>query len=83
MGAGGGGGGGGRMGVAVAALHEGLRVPMSSQFMRSKYLCCLMENLYTKVHMYICTHVDMHIQRFLFFLNLSVIACMVIPYTLA
>ena len=54
---GGGGGGGGRMGVAAAALHEGMRVPMSSQFIRSKYLCCLMENLYTKVHdvcIYVC-----------------------------
>ncbi len=47
------------MGVAVAALHEGLRVPMSSQFMRSKYLCCLMENLYTKVHD-VCMHECMH-----------------------
>ena len=54
-----GGGGGGRIGVAVAALHEGLRVPMSSQFMRSKYLCCLMENLYTKVHD-VCMHECMH-----------------------
>ena len=55
----GGGGGGGRMGVAAAALHEGMRVPMSSQFIRSKYLCCLMENLYTKVHD-VCMHECMH-----------------------
>ena len=55
---GGGGGERGRMGAA-AALHEGMRVPMSSQFIRSKYLCCLMENLYTKVNdvcMYECMH---------------------------
>ena len=50
-----GGGGGGRMGVAATALHEGMRVPI----IRSKYLCCLMENLYTKVHD-VCMHVCMH-----------------------
>ena len=51
------------MGVAAAALHEGMRVPMSSQFIRSKYLCCLMENLYTKVHdvcMHECMNAYMH-----------------------
>ena len=48
---GGGGGGGRRMGAAAATvLHEGMRVPMSSQSIQSKYLCCLMENLYTKVN---------------------------------
>ena len=56
---GGGGWRGGRMGVAAAALHEGMPVPMSSQFIRSKYLCCLMENLYTKVHD-VCMHECMH-----------------------
>ena len=54
-------GGGGRMGAAAAAavLHEGMRVLMSSQSIQSKYLCCLMENLYTKVNdvcMYECMH---------------------------
>ena len=47
------------MGVAAAALHEGMRVLMSSQFIRSKYVCCLTENLYTKVNdvcMYECMH---------------------------
>ena len=49
---------GGRMGAA-AVLHEGMRVPMSSQSIQSKYLCCLMENLYTKVNdvcIYECMH---------------------------
>ena len=46
---GGGGRGRGRMG-AVAVLHEGMRVPISSQSIQSKYLCYLMENLYTKVN---------------------------------
>ena len=53
------GGGGGRMGAA-AVLHEGMRVPLSSQSRQSKYLCYLMENLYTKVNdvcMYECKHV--------------------------
>ena len=53
------------MGAAAAVLHEGMRVPMSSQSIQSKYLCCLMENLYTKVNdicicmnacMLTCTH---------------------------
>ena len=47
------------MGVAVAALHEGLRVPMSGQSIQSKYFCYLMENMYTKVNnvsMYECMH---------------------------
>ena len=52
--------GGGQIGVAAAAvLHEGMRVPMSSQSIQSKYLCYLMENLYTKVNdvcMYECMH---------------------------
>ena len=51
---------GGRMGVAAAAaLHEGMCVPMSSQFIRSKYLCCLIKNLYTKVNN-VCMHECMH-----------------------
>ena len=52
-------GGGGRMGAAAAVLHEGMRDPMSSQSIQSKYLSCLMENLYTKVNdicMYKCMH---------------------------
>lgn len=48
------------MGVAAAAaLHKGMRVPVSSHFIRSKYLCSLMENMYTKVNdvcMYECIH---------------------------
>ncbi len=53
-------GGRARMGVEAApALHDGMRVPMSSQFIRSKYLCCLMENLYTKVND-VCMHEYMH-----------------------
>ena len=41
----------GGMGAAEAAvLHEGMRVPMSGQSIQSKYLCYLMENLYTKVN---------------------------------
>ena len=37
---------GGRMGAAAAAvLHEGMRVPLSSQSIQSKYLCYLMEDL--------------------------------------
>ena len=53
-------GGGGRMGVAAAAaLHDGIRVPMSSQFILSNNLCCLMENLYTKVND-LCMHEYMH-----------------------
>ena len=52
--------GGGRMGAAAAAvLHEGMRVPMTSQSIQPKYLCCLMENLYTKVHD-VCMHECMH-----------------------
>ena len=48
------------MGVAAAApLHDRIRVPMSSQFIQSKYLCCLMENLYTKVND-VCMHEYMH-----------------------
>ena len=35
---------------AAAVLHERMHVPMSSQSIQSKYLCCLMENLYTKVN---------------------------------
>ena len=85
----GGGGGGGRIGaVAAAVLQEGKRVPISSKSIKSKYLCCMMENLYAKVNnicMYECMHaywyVYMHIQRFLFFLNVGAIACMTIPYT--
>ena len=53
------GGGRGRMGAAAAVLHEGMRDPMSSQSIQSKYLSCLMENLYTKVNdicMYKCMH---------------------------
>ena len=54
------GGGRGEIGAAVAAvLHEGMRVPLSSQSIQSKYLYCLMENLYTKVNdvcMYECMH---------------------------
>ena len=47
----GGGGGGRRMGAAAATvLHEGMRVPMSSQFIQLRYFCCLMETLYTKVN---------------------------------
>ena len=72
----GGGGGGMEAAAAAAVLHEGMRVPMSSQSIQSKYLCYLMGNLYTKVNdvcMYECMHayrhVYMHIQRFLFFLN--------------
>ena len=52
------GGGGWRIGVAAAAaLHEGKRDPMSSQFIQLRYFCCLMETLYTKVNdvcMYEC-----------------------------
>ena len=51
------------MGVAAAALHEGMRVPMSSQSIQSEYLCYLMENLYTKVNdvcMYECILTCMH-----------------------
>ena len=51
-------GGGGGMGAA-AVLHEGMRVPLSSQSIQSKYLYYLMENLYTKVNdvcMYKCIH---------------------------
>ena len=48
------------MGAAAAAvLHEGMRVPMSSQSIQSKYLYYLVENLYTKVNdvcMYECMH---------------------------
>ena len=58
------------MGVAAAALHEGMRVPMSGQSIQSKYFCYLMENMYTKVNnvsmyecMYAYRHVYMHIQR--------------------
>ena len=55
------GGGGRRIGAAGAAaeLHEGMRVPMSSQSIQSKYLCYFMENLDTKVNdvcLYECTH---------------------------
>ena len=52
------------MGAAVAAvLHEGMRVPMSSQSIQSKYLCYLMQNLYTKVnevYMNACMPTDMY-----------------------
>ena len=63
VGHGGGGGGGGRMGAeAAAVLHEGMCVPMSSQSIQSKYLCYLMQNLYTKVnevYMNACMPTDM------------------------
>ena len=52
------------MGAAAAAvLYEGMRVPMTSQSIQSKYLCYLMENLYTKVNdvcMNACMHTDMY-----------------------
>ena len=55
-----GGGAGWRMGAAAAAvLHEGMRVPLSSQSRQSKYLCYLMENLYTKVNG-VCMQECMH-----------------------
>ena len=44
---------------AAAVLHEGMRVLMSGQYMQSKYLRYLMENLYTEVNdvcMYECMH---------------------------
>ena len=48
------------MGAAAAAkLNEGMRVPMNSQSIQSKYLCYFMENLDTKVNdvcMYECMH---------------------------
>ena len=47
--------------TAASVLHEGMRVPMSSQSTQSKYLCNLMENMYTKVNdvcvcEYVCTY---------------------------
>ena len=51
--------GGGRRIGAAAELHEGLRVPMSSQSIQSKYLCYFMENLDTQVNdvcLYECMH---------------------------
>ena len=52
------GGGRGGIGAAVAAvLHEGMRVPLNSQSLQSKYLYYLMEILYTKINdvcMYEC-----------------------------
>ncbi len=51
------GGGGGA--AAAAVLHEGMRVPLNSQSLQSKYLYYLMEILYTKVNgvcMYECMH---------------------------
>ena len=49
------GGGEGGMGAA-AVLHEGMRVPMSSQSIQAKYLCYLMETLYIEVND-VCMHV--------------------------
>ena len=46
-------------GAAAAVLHEGMRVPMSSQSKQTKYFCYLMENMYTEVNdacMYECMH---------------------------
>ena len=43
--------------AAAAVLHEGMRVPLNSQSLQSKYLYYLMEILYTKINdvcMYEC-----------------------------